>query len=34
MVQLENKEIEFNISKIILDDNNEIVPLIELVKLF
>jgi len=28
---LENKEIEFNISKIILDDNDEIVPLIELI---
>lgn len=30
---LENKEIEFNLSKIILDDNNEVIPLVELIKL-
>lgn len=28
---IENKEIEFNISKIILDNNNEVIPLIELI---
>lgn len=28
---IENKEIGFNISKIVLDDNNEVVPLVELI---